>query len=1309
MPRRRRPHLGIRVSVAREGGFILVAVLLLIALATVLIVTTSGFSRIESKAVANSMLVEKARQNALYGLGVALAQLQKEAGPDQRVTAMAEILNTNSLVPSPVGNPFWTGVWKTYNPDWEKDNARNPWSRFQPHDITMQGQSTIPLRTWSTNATNVSWLVSMPASGSGDQVIDPLAWTNWTPSNSVLLASNWGTNPLANTVYAPLVTLTNTCTVGGVQRTNVGAYAYWVSDEGVKAKVSLCDTNATSATASSPGLLVSKLLHFTAPAAPSVAQLLTNYGITGVPDLRGNTNLPKLTTINGLQFVTNGIPAFSNNLLSADLTVHGYGVLCDVRRGGLKQDLTAAFESTVDSPDGFNALLLRSGTQDGTTATDNAQMAWRCATMSLPINMGISTGLTQVPGGQTDGMRWQSLYNYYTLYKSRWPASPLVTNARSTAPLGVGTPKTSGFGTIDSRVQVWSPSYGTNFLYGALVPVVVCQSIRVMLESTSDYHPRIAYYPMLALYNPYSVALNVTGAFNLGKNLGSSLGVQTLAWGTTNVTWPTTNAGSAFSNIVTPPSGLPSSLQMAVTNGPNSPMAPGEIRVYGLLGSYNMGMSTNSNALVGMGHYVTGLGVGQNLQSSASFTMAGGQNCAYCDLGNPTNAAFWQGSPGGTYNVTYASPQPLIAYNWTKYTPTVQSATIPYTINTFPGSQRPSIGIGDNLMPGGLVGWNGPNVRYSNAVTPGSIGNLVTGFGPGVLLASITERLKSTLPARFKKSYLGVSQPMPVFMGNSMYFNGPRSGAGTRDNGPKWGTETDIALSESQPFQMCKNAVVPNATTMSWGVYPVGDEPPNSGNNNRNNVVKVLRGIPFAPLTSLGQFMHAEDYYDRGWPVGQNYLFQRSIPAMSVGGGFCCPETGPYTLAIHFSSTYSNGSQTFVYADNSFMANEALFDTYFFSTVPPTNGFSWGSGLSGYGPYAQQLTTNAIAARDPLPNPRHVFYFKNGTNPAVADLQDEGKAAANLLVDGAFNVNSTSVVAWKALITSLNGSSMVVKNVVNGNTENRTGLTNPIPRFWDVGTYAPNIPWDGTRCLTDLQAETLAREIVRQVKARGPFLSMGDFINRRIPQLNTPWNTNHITSALQSAIENTATNGTAADVNNIVHDPSVSVLTAPGISMSWLADRSVPQTNASVLPYINQIATNTAVGIPGYLMQQDLLQAFAPVMSVRSDTFVIRFYGDSRGALRPGVQPAPESRVWGEAVVQRLPEYYDQQDPILTSTSVIPGLNRPLGDAVPFLTQKGEVLGEINKAFGRRFKVVSLRWLSPDEVSPAPLNKSAAL
>ena len=95
-------------------------------------------------------------------------------------------------------------------------------------------------------------------------------------------------------------------------------------------------------------------------------------------------------------------------------------------------------------------------------------------------------------------------------------------------------------------------------------------------------------------------------------------------------------------------------------------------------------------------------------------------------------------------------------------------------------------------------------------------------------------------------------------------------------------------------------------------------------------------------------------------------------------------------------------------------------------------------------------------------------------------------------------------------------------------------------------------------------------------------------------------------------------------------------------------------------------------GLPGWTRQADVLRALAPIMTARDDTFTIRAYGDARD--KSGNITA---RATCEAVVRRTAEYLDPADlPELTGTPTRP----------------------INQAFGRRFQLVSFRWLSPAEL-----------
>jgi hypothetical protein len=94
---------------------------------------------------------------------------------------------------------------------------------------------------------------------------------------------------------------------------------------------------------------------------------------------------------------------------------------------------------------------------------------------------------------------------------------------------------------------------------------------------------------------------------------------------------------------------------------------------------------------------------------------------------------------------------------------------------------------------------------------------------------------------------------------------------------------------------------------------------------------------------------------------------------------------------------------------------------------------------------------------------------------------------------------------------------------------------------------------------------------------------------------------------------------------------------------------------------------------PGYLTQADLLTAVGPALTARSDTFVIRAYGE----VRNPATGANEGKAWCEATVQRLPEYVNA-----TATHA----------------WETPAAGTDNATFGRRFKVVGFRWLTASDI-----------
>jgi hypothetical protein len=112
---------------------------------------------------------------------------------------------------------------------------------------------------------------------------------------------------------------------------------------------------------------------------------------------------------------------------------------------------------------------------------------------------------------------------------------------------------------------------------------------------------------------------------------------------------------------------------------------------------------------------------------------------------------------------------------------------------------------------------------------------------------------------------------------------------------------------------------------------------------------------------------------------------------------------------------------------------------------------------------------------------------------------------------------------------------------------------------------------------------------------------------------------------------------------------------------------------------VNAVLGPRSTGSPGWLTQSDVLQAIGPSLSARSDTFLIRCYGDVVSPLDTNAAPGVISRAWCEAVLQRVPDYIDNTVDATTRLVNIP-------PASPAAT------------FGRKFKIVSFRWLTDKDI-----------
>lgn len=305
---------------AKSRGFALLVTIVLVAFLVLILVGLATFTRVETQVAGNAQDSAKARQNALMALNVALGQLQRHAGPDQRVTTQAEIKDTNPASPAIEGvlNPKWTGVWDATAP------AANPiaW-------LVSGAETTTPANAVSSDVT---------AAANGVQLVGPNSAGTTATATSGL-------------VYAPLVDITSNKAPGLTGNQVIGRYAYWIGDEGVKSTASLVDALAAAGSISydnAPGAdpvgdnwsadatKKERLNQLQLP-RPRLEKILTSVD----PDLAANlTAQPKIVTRNQLLFLSAAPTTAQVRAAFHDITPLSRGVLTNTATGTLRTDLT---------------------------------------------------------------------------------------------------------------------------------------------------------------------------------------------------------------------------------------------------------------------------------------------------------------------------------------------------------------------------------------------------------------------------------------------------------------------------------------------------------------------------------------------------------------------------------------------------------------------------------------------------------------------------------------------------------------------------------------------------------------------------------------------------------------------------------------------------------------------------------------------------------------------------------------------------------------------------------------------------------
>lgn len=1111
-----------------------------------------------------------ARSNARMALALAIGQLQKSAGPDQRITAPANLRDANA-------HPALTGVWESRQLSPEGDSDLDDVKKQLSNPEEANGEFVSWLASSTSNKPDPS---GIPQAG-GDN-----AATLWQSPRD-----QSGTDP-RSTLRSEILPVSDE-----------GGLAWATIDEGVKARFDLPVTE--------PATDEEKYASLRAPGRTSVEV------DTKLKDLRLEKNVSsKIASFDQGELVATDkehfIEAFN------DLTPWSSSLLVDVASGGIKGDLTRAFEGTL--PPDLDGRYLYSNTKSQLTVAD-----------PLFSNLKGYYDLYAATGGGKNALNVTLPNNEYS--PTKWDARARM-NVPRLEPLkgNLIAPVVSKVSVVFSVV---ARDAHDNWANG--------QIYQATQDDKRKYMVYLIYTPVVTLYNPYNTPLNVRDvkisfkhlplAFKFFRNGTAQTNQHALLSQFHIGSENRTDWEDKFTATLSTRGGLASGTSLV--------LKPGEAKVYGV----NHAPGTVWNDMTNYLH----LGNTQEYLQSTSKTldMKTGEGWNYrsgfiVDWLRPNAAG--RTDDAKALGIFSARGDDTIDIECTPKVPNLNQ-----TEKATSFSVDVTAKVGNKDTPLGVYLYRyGTEAKLQEAMRSGAHPSLG----------------KISYPFRFET-------PRPL---NQMYM--PISNAPVEDwTAPKqfaiFNLVDRTAMDAMNPIKAVKHSsfvhqvleldatkVSPAQLPMELSFMPIRGEGANvvgsidvaaDGSNRTYHFSgsRTLTGslnfpsyqIPSSPVVSLGTFRHANLASSGHLPLS----------TYTVGESHAQPM-------LPADRAYTTGASAIGYTltDHAWLANNALWDRYYMSAIRT------GSDASSFFEKSEQLKLN----------PRFNPYLPTGKTAQEAaqnatDSDGWSSLGAYQLLKGGFNVNSTSVAAWKAVLASLGtGAEIPVVDPVTLNNRTESSKGYPLPRMLrtngtiDNGTLDNNLRWSGYRELDDEKLNKLAVEIVEQVRERGPFLSMSEFVNRRLLRATDERSTGGV---LEMAIRE-------SEVNNIPHGSA--------------GQRLVTEADANNAGYSNPQAAvgDSEEGANAFLSQGDILETLGSSLVVRSDTFVVRAYGEAKDTNGSVIAKAR-----CEAVVQRVPEFVD-------------GADAPDKVSMAQGSATWDELKEVNQRFGRRFEVISFRWLALKDV-----------
>ena len=968
-----------------------------------------------------------------------------------------------------------------------------------------------------------------------------------------------------------------------------GTLAWWVGDENCKAFINPRDDADRKDNARTADLLAG----FATP------------GPHGILALDGFGEFPANTVTSDKVISQDTLPLVAAEAETGeffhDLSPHPRSVLANVTSGGLRKDLSLYLERTdINWLQGW-------GRQEGANGIPRG-----------PLGPNGKFALSNPD--DHDVLAWKHLHHWYHMHRRQ------LANQQD-------LPVSAMLNTTPAIDPVSNPAWNSGVT--RITPVVVRLQMLVSLglqgqAGTSNYTMRMYSYPVVTLWNPYNVPMRVTEwstflhtlplehtIFKGGVKLELS-GGGTFK-GNYNWGWPHGNM----------------TMRVGGSTGPGLVFAPGEAKTLTYSSSESGGFNAHNMIEKPPAWLPTRAGQPRDLG-----TISGRSSER---LAISTALASWE-----TSNTSYAGQQFQTTFDF-RCEPRAVHAGHPARFQ--------------NQMFSSQVAWrheaNNPRVAFISE----------RNF-PSTTLADLNNNPMPFLHLDIRLKTLDeVALPNKTWLHNIPFH--PYAAVTSTSRHSRQGVDAATTFF-AHPYTVTFEQVS--------GVEGVFQNRPFFGPSNRPGGQSriVSAPIPLAPLTSLAQLQNIPllPIEALNW---SGYYYQNHAIANSFASPGLPPEkiretSFPFHLGQYFpwqggdiagrtyddrswfnSADYTIQGAPAQVVDRSYAANHLLFDEYFFSSMAAQEG----PVFERYGTKRalRAVVDDFFSGKTPLPVAAYRPYQVSESDPAgTANLfaNRNGalpeaflKAASKLMVDGGFNINSTSVPAWTAVLSAANRKRPVFMSRDTQLSAQPRGKhvisRNPNPT---TGNATEESRWLGYRELTEDEIRQLAEAVVRQVKKRGPFRSLGEFVNRR--------RTEDVEMAKYGALQ-AALEDPKVEINSNYRG-SAKEITAGDIAT---AKYKFP---AAALGSRYQ-------GTPAYINQADLLTPVAPIMQARSDTFLIRGYGEARSADGTRIT----ARAWCEAVVQRVPEYVDATD--------APEIARD------------QLKSPANRLFGRRFVMKSFRWL----------------